>query len=179
MMEALSYIIPAAISAVVAFVISYITIIKTISFKLGEISAKVDSSDKRMDKLEDRMDRLEDKLDKFILGTVSGGEGLFSELKTHIDKLDEDIRILESIRRRNPLSSSDLERMKTYRDKIAHGESLDIKEYRDFKSIAEKMREDLPAEKQDEFDDVMAGLSGFVGGMLVGDLISKRFEKKK
>ena len=76
------------------------------------------------------------------------------------------------------LAEREIERMRKYRNKIAHGIPLTPEEYRDFKSIAEKMRKELPVERRGEFDQIMAGILGFIAGLLIGALISELLKGK-
>ena len=156
-------IISVTISGIVAFVISYIVTIRTISFELGKVAGKTDSIEKRIDWFENRFD-------KFTAALISKTkEEIPPELEKYISKLDDFLK--EQSKKENPLSVSELEKMKRYRDILSRGEPLSPEEYNEFKYLAGKMREDIQEKKRDAFDAVIAGLLGFAAGVIIGALL--------
>lgn len=66
---------------------------------------------------------------------------------------------------RNPLSQTELGRLKQHLAKIKRAEILTPQEARDFYDIAEKIKHDRPS---DSHSLLLAGLAGFILGLIIG-----------
>lgn len=79
----------------------------------------------------------------------------------------------------NPISLSEINRLKKYRNKIAHGMPLSEEEMKDFKQIIRKVREELPPNERDDFDSIVIGILGFIGGLLLAALLYELLKGEK
>ncbi len=120
------------------------------------------------------MDKFEDRFDKFVLASSTGEGKNPPELDPYLERFEKAVKKLESTQKKNPLSGSEIERMKIYRNKMGKGEPFSLEEYKEFKSTADKMREELPAKERDDFDKIIAGLSGYIAGLLFSASVKKR-----
>lgn len=147
-------------SGIIAFLVSY----ATISSRLGELKGRTGSNN-------ERMNRLETRFDNFLLGASIPKERRESEVRPLIERFDKFLNLLE--KKKNPISSEQINRLRTYRNKIAHGIPLKPEEYRDFQSLLKEIRKELPKRQRGEFDWLAAALLGFIAGLIIGSLISK------
>lgn len=156
----ISNIVGMALSAVIAFFVSF----GTISFKLGQLKEGLRSNN-------DRMNRLETRFDNFFLALSIPKESIESKVMPLIERLDRFINLFE--KKKNPISTEQIDRLKTYRNKLVHGTPLEPKEYQDFQSLLKEISKELPRRQKGEFDWVVAALLGFIAGLIVGALIEK------
>ncbi len=164
-----------AISIISTIVVAFITSFLTVLYRLGRISSMVESTDNKVGnieaRLEKRLDRIEDRFDKFFLYLNAPVNERSKIMEPYIHKLDE---IIEHVKQKgNPVSADEIDKFKAYRNKIVHGVPLTIEEYNDFKSLTEKVKQDLPENRRDDFDLVIAGLLGFILGLTVAALLKK------
>ena len=94
-----------------------------------------------------------------IRNRTERGAGTFHDTTFESIQVEEPLLLLEEI-----------DRIKTYRDKIISGKPFNIEEYRDFKFISKKVKKKLPTERQEEFEWTINGLLGVAGGSIIGAL---------
>jgi hypothetical protein len=74
----------------------------------------------------------------------------------------------------NPLVTEEVDKFKSYLDRIKRGELLSPTESKEFMDLGKKIREQLPEERKKTWDYVLAGFFGFIIGLLFGSLIGKK-----
>lgn len=148
------------LSGIIAFFVSY----ATISSRLGKLEGRVGSNN-------ERMSRLETRFDNFILALSIPKEKRESEVRPLVEKLDKFINLFE--KEKNPISTEQINKLKTYRNKLAHGIPLKPEEYQGFQSLLKQISKELPKQQKGEFDWLVGALLGFVAGLIIGSLISK------
>lgn len=161
-------VVSVGISAVIAFLVSH----ATISSRLGKLEERTQSN-------KDRMDRLETRFDNFFLALstlLSYPEDKIKdriqiEVRPLIKKFDDFLNLIE--KKKNPISTEQIDKLKTYRNKLVHGIPLKPEEYQDFQCLLKEISKELPEQQKGEFDWIAAALLGFVAGLIIGALIKK------
>lgn len=184
--------IPAAIAAVIAYLISR----AQTSHKMGGLEerlnltvASIRKLDKRLDSLDAKLDRRWDSLNTniiMVLSHVVSGIRFPSASKNEKDEITNrtqpnrekllkfiDEFLKEHEYKKNPITIDEIERLRTYRNKIAHQELLTPSEYQDFQFLVQKVKAELPEERRGEFDWVAGAVLGFVAGLIIGSLLSR------
>jgi len=91
------------------------------------------------------------------------------------DKIQKFEAFLESEEEKsNPLSSEEIKEVRKYINKIQHGELLSPQEFDRLSDLTAKIQNDLPPEKKSEFNWLLAGLLGFVLGLILASILSEK-----
>ena len=145
----------------------YIPLIIFILSKINKISGIEEGL--KYNKLE--IDKISNKLDSFIMGSFS--------INREIPKVLQILEELDKFKEAetptgNPVTTEEIKKFRHYRNKIAHSEPFSANEYEEFQLIANKIKEEIKGnERKREFDYLISGLIGFVGGLVVGAFLSK------
>ena len=94
------------------------------------------------------------------------------ELEDKIVKFEAFLKSEEQ--RDNPLSPEEIKELRSYINKVRHGEILSPQEFNRLSDITIKMQDDLPTEKKSEFSWLLAGLLGFVLGLILASILSEK-----
>ena len=93
-------------------------------------------------------------------------------LDARIDRIYEFLAQTE--KESNPIPSEEITKFKNYLDRVKRGELLSSTESKEFIDLGNKIRDRLPEERRKIWDYLLTGFFGFVIGLLVGYLITKK-----
>lgn len=94
-------------------------------------------------------------------------------MKLHLKKFDEFLGLLITKEDR-AITKEEMERISLYKDKIACQRGFTIEECKDFRSLIEKIRKELPQDKRRDFDWVAPSLLSFASAPIIDDLVLKK-----
>jgi len=160
-----------------SFVVALTTTLLLIQNKLGKVEGLIDGINRRQDDLNSRVTKVEDQQYNFLVNFVNGSNakkhGVPESTQILLDKLDY---ILSRVKPNgNPISQDEINRVRAYRNKIAHGDFLSPEETKDMIQLLDKLKDELSTDEQkEEFDTIAAGILGFIGGLLIAALFSDR-----
>ena len=112
-----------------------------------------------------------------IINTIADPKNQMYVANPKIKKVKELANLI--IPTENPISTEELERFNHYVKKVSLGEAFTGDEYRDFEFLSEKISEELPKDKKEEWDSQISDLSPFILGLTIEKRGIKKVEPEE
>ena len=121
----------------------------------------------KLGSIDDGIKRLNRIVDDFLISLTRGSTP--SDFEQRLKAIESYVEQLKP--KENPLSTTEIERFKTYTEDIGRGMSLSYEEYSDYRRLSERIKRELPKRQRTDFELLLAGLLGFAAGMALAELI--------